>query len=89
MQHPMEAHVDQVLSEGAADLSTEMEGQEFDYSFIPLGYMIERETEQSGVCRCLGVSYNKQLDCNVYHMLDLETEHEFRIDEFEIELVPR
>lgn len=83
----VESHLDRTFEEAARRLEEEMMDNEYNYLLEPTGHMVDfSRAGESGRCRCFGVEYNRTLDCNIFRMLDLDTEHEFIVDEFEIKL---
>ena len=83
----IESHLDQVFAEGAAQVAKDMAGRVYNYRLECLGSMVKDEDHgKTGQCRVLGVHYSKGVDCNVYHLLDLATNQEFSVDQFEVNL---
>lgn len=83
----VESHLDRVFAEGAANVAKEMAGKVYSYTLDSMGYTVKKEDHgKTGKCRVLGVHYSKQLDCNVYHLLDIESEKEFNPCQFEVNL---
>ena len=83
----VESHLDQVFAEGAASIAKEMAGQVYEYILDSMGYTVKKENHgKKGKCRVLGAHYSKNLDCNVYHLLDIDTNEEFHPCQFEVNL---
>lgn len=83
----IEAHLDRVFEQGAADLSKSIAGKTYKYKLDGMGYTVKREDHgKTGLCRVLYVSYSRSLDCDIYHLLDLETNQEFAVCQFEVKL---
>lgn len=83
----VEAHLDQVFAEGAANVAKEMAGKVYEYTLDSMGYTVQKEDHgKKGKCRVLGVHYSKNLDCDVYHLLDIDTEQELHPCQFEVNL---
>lgn len=87
MNQNVESHLDQVFSEGAASLAKDMAGNVYSYTLDSMGYTVKQEDHgKTGRCRVLGIHYSKSLDCNVYHLLDIDTDVEFHPCQFEVRL---
>ena len=81
----IEQHLDQVFEYGAKRWSEQIKGKTCSYRLDGMGYTVKKQdTGKTGTCQILGVHYNRQLDCNVYDLLDLETKKEFHPCEFEV-----
>lgn len=81
----IEAHLDSVFEKGAHERAQEMSGKMYSYRLDSIGFTVPDEMNKKiGTCKVLDVRYDKTNDCNFYKILDLETNHESEISQFEI-----
>lgn len=81
----MENHLDQVFMKGAARLSECIAGKKCNYRLDAMGYTVKSDKNgQTGTCEILGVTYSRNLDCDVYHLRDTATGEMLNICQFEV-----
>lgn len=81
----IESHLDNVFKQGAENLSKRIVGKICEYRLDAFGYTVkEKDNGKTGTCQILGVWYSVKLDCNMYHLQDLETGKEFNVCQFEV-----
>lgn len=85
----IESHLDNLFAQHANDIQSSCADKLYRYSIDDSWSMYSKGLKVSGCCKVLRVSYSKSLDCNIYTIKDIDTDVEYCVNEFSINLTEK
>lgn len=82
----LETHLNNVFTKGARDIYNRLAGKTWTYAIDDSFDLNSKGIKAKGKCIVNSVTYDSDLDCNIYSITDIDTNQNYVVNQFAIDL---